>query len=568
MYSSSKAISKGLVMIGKLKIKHKLQLLVSSIILFLVAVVIISFDAFGMAKTRFDGLKNSQIAIMTQSERIKGVVGDLRSLLVETAITKNDAGLDYEAELSRTDTKFQHDIDAMKQLAGEDQELLELVKNLEIRYGALKGIGVGMIEDYLDPDADEYDRIDSYIGFASVAIKMTEELNQLSELAEKRMQERIADFESRLDETKQLIVIVGVLAFLLANLMGFFISRAIANPVKILQEAIDKTAETNDLTICVEAKNSDEMGAALKSFNFLTQSLNSVLQNTKDHADRNEKAALNISDFAKEVRKRAEEESQIVQNAKAQGDQIKNQLQFSLDEAEKVKQEIRLSGESLGSASNSITQLVNQIHESAEKEMALAAKLEQLSHDAEQIKSVLSVISDIADQTNLLALNAAIEAARAGEHGRGFAVVADEVRQLAEKTQKSLSEINSTVNLIVQSVSDCSGEMNENAQAVQGLSEVSGEVETQIETTGSVMSKATEITDESLKNITKTTKQTEEVLTKIVQIDQISQLNMNNIEDITIEIESLSEMTSELRSLVSQFKTLEHRQCPDEARVA
>jgi methyl-accepting chemotaxis protein len=118
-----------------------------------------------------------------------------------------------------------------------------------------------------------------------------------------------------------------------------------------------------------------------------------------------------------------------------------------------------------------ITNTVERIHSVADQENQMVENLHTLVANANETKVILSTIGDIAEQTNLLALNAAIEAARAGEHGRGFAVVADEVRKLAERTQKSLAESSATTNVLIQSISDSSDTLNSNASEVNDISE-------------------------------------------------------------------------------------------------
>ena len=317
---------------------------------------------------------------------------------------------------------------------------------------------------------------------------------------------------------------------------------------------LDLAQGSGDLTKRIQIDSKDEIAALSQNINQFIEKIHTTVVASTESSRESALMARQFSTITHSVDTRMAEERDFVKKTKDLGDAMKISLEETTRNASKTSEEILKASQTLNVSAQEIKLLVDNIQKASEVESHTSERLQQLSNDANQVKNVLTVISDIADQTNLLALNAAIEAARAGEHGRGFAVVADEVRNLAERTQRSLTEINATINVIVQNIIDASGQMNDNYQFIEKIAKSSQEVEEKLSTTERVMKKAADASSVASNITQKLSSNTSTIIQNIGEIYESSMQNSSNVKELNSSSDELLKLSNALASKLALFK--------------
>ncbi len=387
-----------------------------------------------------------------------------------------------------------------------------------------------------------------------VYFNMMKEVNKLYAMTSKKVQQNTATQQNILAKNTKIIYVLLPITILVVLFFSILVSNTITKPLRYISKNL-KDNDGNDLTIRFNIDSKDEIGIIAQNFNAFFEHLGSVFVSIKDAAVNNSNIASKTQNVSSDIGKRSKEEQILVEASSEKGQTVKNSLEVSLEGAEKSNGYTVKANQKLNTVKEEILGLVNNINNASKLEYELASRLSNLSEDTQQVKNVLTVISDIADQTNLLALNAAIEAARAGEHGRGFAVVADEVRNLAERTQKSLVEIDSTISVIVQSIVEASSAMNKNSDSMSNLSDKSHEIEQEVTSVSEMMYQASDNSSSSLEGFKSLFEIATELITEIEKINQISNENTNSIEKVVDFMNELGSSSKELESDITKFKT-------------
>jgi methyl-accepting chemotaxis protein len=373
-------------------------------------------------------------------------------------------------------------------------------------------------------------------------------------MANERVVNTKQEVSKRLAKLRTYNILLALITLITTAGLLALITRYLVKNINLIDRAITKSATNLDLKPLECSKSKDELGQICFNINELLKNLRRALSKAKNATEQTQKSSNTMQKTVAKMNQMALEQDAIARSVNDFTDAVSTQLQEVKKLSEESADITQDDFESLEQMLLILDKVVNGVSQVSQDEQSITQKMHELSEQTSQIKSVLEIIGDIADQTNLLALNAAIEAARAGEHGRGFAVVADEVRKLAERTQKSLGEIDVTIGVVVQGVNDTNEHILANARQIDNLAQEAKNVSDLAAKTKSKTIHSLEITKSVCDKTENATMGIKKLSKEVKSATNIAHDNSKISKQIQTIVDELTHSSNELAEEINVFK--------------
>ncbi|NRB24335.1 methyl-accepting chemotaxis protein [Shewanella sp.] len=538
----------------KLKIKQKMTLGQLVPLTLLIGICFLAINMMGKIEAGVVSIYNDRVVPL---EGLK-IIGDDYAVSVIDAINKANLGIFSAAEAARALTQARRDISRNwavymatsltreeSILAGEinllfgpaDREVTRLIDKLN----DLQGSPLGMLNNDI---VILYDVIDP------ISSKISQLVNFQLRVAEQDKN----SLEDIYAASIKIFILVALVAIVVSILLGLWITRAVMLPIDNIVSTLNTVRVDSDLTVKFKTFNDDELGLISTNLTLVIDHLCGILNSIVLAANTIGDSTLALNDFTQKTNGRMDQqqsETELTVTAMnemtATVAEVAQSATYAADSARDAESNATKGEVIVLQSVDSMSQLSQQIEQTS-------AVIGHLASESQNIGSVLDVIKGIAEQTNLLALNAAIEAARAGEQGRGFAVVADEVRTLAQKTQESTLEIESMIDSLQKGVQQAVSAMKVGTEQVYDANEKAkmagkafNDIVLSVDNISSMNSQIATAAEEQRCVA-------EEINRSIIAISDITQTSTMEVQELTSSVAELTRLSATMREQVSQFK--------------
>jgi methyl-accepting chemotaxis protein len=538
-------------MLNNMKISTRLMILLAALLVLMTFVGGVGLYAASGANVRLRSVYDDR---MVPIEHLDSIVrGNLRNrIAIANGLLQPEKMADFlkVIEDNNANSAKQWDAYMRTHLNEEEQALAERFNEANVRFNE-EGVKPAVVA----MQANNTDALKGRImNMRPLFLSMNDALEALLSFQERETQKLFASSEAAFDTLRAISIALILIGGLSGILLGWSIIRGINRSLDELRNVMVKMSADGDLNARVKVYGHDEIGEAAGAFNGMIDNFAGIIRQVGNSAGTVSATASNLSVSSTKIAQSSQAQSEAAAATAAAVEEITVSISSVASNTEDVRKLSEKSLQQTRLGNQNVTGMIGEIGRVQDAVKLIAGSVKEFVDSTRAITGMTQQVKDIADQTNLLALNAAIEAARAGEQGRGFAVVADEVRKLAEKSAQSANEIDRVTNALNQKSSSVEATVQQGLHSLQATQEQVERVSSELTEAGRAVEQSSAGVNDIASSVSEQSVASNEIARNVEKIAQMSEGNHAAVQSSTQQIARLEQLANELQGALKRFK--------------